>query len=80
MPSDQHIRQNSFKNLLLYPAVSNRIMKKVYYIIDNIQTAIGNHQQIRFQYYEYRVHYRMQQIAQNLYRKVKKVLILILSK
>ena len=27
--------------------------EKVYYIIDNIQTAIGNHQQIRFQYYEY---------------------------
>ena len=29
MPSDPvYIRQSSFKNLLLYPAVSNRIMKR----------------------------------------------------
>ena len=39
-----------------FAALSSRVKphnEKVYYIIDNIQTAIGNHQQIRFQYYEY---------------------------
>ena len=39
--------------MLLYPSRVKPHNEKVYYIIDNIQTAIGNHQQIRFQYYEY---------------------------
>ena len=44
------------KQLQKFAALSSRVKphnEKVYYIIDNIQTAIGNHQQIRFQYYEY---------------------------
>lgn len=44
------------EQLQKFAALSSRVKphnEKVYYIIDNIQTAIGNHQQIRFQYYEY---------------------------
>ena len=44
------------KQLQKFATLSSRVKphnEKVYYIIDNIQTAIGNHQQIRFQYYEY---------------------------
>ena len=53
MPSDQ---STSGKAASKIAALSSRVKphnEKVYYIIDNIQTAIGNHQQIRFQYYEY---------------------------
>ena len=35
------------------PVIVSVLVFIIYYIIDNIQTAIGNHQQIRFQYYEY---------------------------
>ena len=44
------------EQLQKFAALSSRVKpynEKVYYIIDNIQTAIGNHQQIRFQYYEW---------------------------